>query len=67
MSTDVNTKQIENIERYNFINRIVCKFQINSSKEFWGQDLQPLSKSYLVPENDIFYDFMKNEIKSANV
>lgn len=35
MSTDVDTKQTENLERYDFSQRLVCKFEINNSRKFW--------------------------------
>jgi hypothetical protein len=65
MSTDVDIKQFDRLERYDFAKRLVCKFEINNSNEFWGDYLKPLPESFLVPRDDIFYDFMKNEVESS--
>jgi len=65
MSTDVDIKQFDRLERYDFAKRVVCKFEVNNSKEFWGDYLKPLPESFLVPREDVFYDFMKNDVESA--
>jgi hypothetical protein len=63
MSQDVDTKQINNLERYDFAQRMVCKFEINNSSEFWGNDMKVLPNSFLVPPNDTFYTFMREKLK----
>lgn len=66
MSNDLATTQIQNLDlqRLDFANRLVCKFEINKSKEFWNNIAQPLPKSFLSPKQDIFYQFMKKDIDS---
>ena len=67
MSKDVDFKQRDNLERYDLAQRMICKFQVNSSREFWGDKMESLPESYLVPKNDIFYDFMKNELSASSI
>jgi len=64
MSRDVDFKKRDNLERYDLAKRLVCKFEINDSKDFWGDFLQPLPVSFLVPRDDSFYDFMKYEVEN---
>lgn len=63
MSKDVNFKQRDNLDRYDLAKRLVCKFEINDSKDFWGESFNPLSDSFLSPKDDIFYDFMRNALE----
>ncbi|MFZ5431896.1 MAG: FRG domain-containing protein [Bacteroidota bacterium] len=65
-SRDVDFKQIDNMERYDLAKRLVCKFEVTNSNDFWGEFLQPLPESFLAPQDDIFYDFMMNETESSN-
>jgi hypothetical protein len=65
MSKDVDLKQFDRLERCDFAKRLVCKFEINNSKEFWGDQLKPMPESFLVPRDDIFYNFMKNDVESS--
>jgi hypothetical protein len=66
MSRDVDYKEINNnLERYDLANRLVCKFEINNSREFWGR-INPLPLSFLSPPNDIFSKFMnKLEVSTS--
>jgi hypothetical protein len=63
MSRDVDFKQRDNLERYDLAKRMVCKFEINDSIDFWGDSFNPLSESFLVPKDDIFYKFMMNDLQ----
>lgn len=65
MSTDVDTKQTEDLERYDFSQRLVCKFEVNNSRKFWGGVTKSLPNTFLAPKNDIFFKFMK-EKKGVN-
>jgi len=63
MSQDVDSKQTSQLERYDFARRVVGKFEINNSPEFWGDVIKPLPKAFLAPKEDVFYKFMKEDPK----
>ena len=66
MSINIADKHIDDVRAYDLTNRLVCKFEINNSPEFWG-DAKPLSESFLVPREDVFYRFMKEDPKTNEV
>jgi len=63
MSKDVDFKQQDSLERYDLAKRLVCKFKINDSKDFWGESFNSLSESFLSPKDDVFYKFMMNDLQ----
>jgi hypothetical protein len=66
MSQDVDNEEIYDFEKHNFANRMICKFEINNSPEFLGDIIKPLPEKFLAPDDDIFYNFMKNELNAES-
>jgi hypothetical protein len=67
MSINVDKKPIDNIDVYDLTNRLVCKFEINNSPEFWSDAIKPLPESFLAPKEDVFYKFMKEDPKINDI
>lgn len=61
-SADFTFENKEEFEKYDLANRLVCKFEINNSPEFWGETIHPLPESFLAPEDDEFCLFMKEAL-----
>lgn len=67
MSQYVDSKQADDLKRYDLAQRIVCKFEINNSPEFWDDAITPFPESFLAPVDDVFCKFMKEDPKINDI
>jgi len=57
-SSNLNLELIGDISHFDLAGRVVCKFKVNNSDEFWNCGMNPMTREFLLPEDDKFFDFI---------
>ena len=60
------TDDYERKTELDVVNRLIAKFKIENSDEFWGRDFSPLSNEYIYPEEDQFRKIKDEVIELKN-